>query len=215
MHNTFLKKLLIILVIALPTLSSAVDTPPAGDLDVAASEQTTVITPPPATVTEEKPAEAAIARQPAKIGYVDIARIGVESDRGKGIKTLLTAKKEQLQGRIDSRKKQVEKLKSSIEAKIPTMTPQQREAKSKEFQKKLEEFQKFVRTSEEELQTLQGKETRTLYEDIARFVDAYGKANDFSAIVIKNELLYVGRSVDAQDITEALMKALNETVQKK
>jgi outer membrane protein len=214
MHKTFFKKLLIALIVALPTLSAAADVVPVGEPKATAPAQTTVSTPQVIT-KESKPAEAVAVRHSVKIGYVDIARIGTESDRGKALKALLTAKKDQLQGKIEEKKKQIEKLKTSIEAKIATMTPQQREAKSKEFQKKLEEFQKFAEKTEEEFFTLQEKETKSVYEEIEKSAVNHGKANGFSVIVVKKELLYVGSAVDAQDVTEALIKVLNEAGQKK
>jgi outer membrane protein len=166
----------------------------------------------PSTETAQKPATT---MQPTRIGSVDITRIAAESERGKALKELLTAKKDKLQGKIDGKKKQVEKLKASIEAKLASMTPQQREAKSKEFQKKLEELQKFARTSEEELFSLQDKESKALYEAVEKAATTYGKANGFAAIVIKKELLYVGSSVEAQDVTDALITALNQENLKK
>lgn len=161
------------------------------------------------------------AQQPAKniqaprIGYVDFIRIANESERGKALKILLTAKKDKLQVKIDGKTKQIEKLKASIEAKIATMTPAQREAKSKEFQKKMEEFQKLAQTSEEELRTLQDKESRALYEAVEQAATAHGAANGFAAIVVKKELLYLGTPVDVQDVTGTLIAALNQTAQKK
>jgi outer membrane protein len=110
---------------------------------------------------------------------------------------------------MDGKKKQLEKLKTSIEAKFASLSPAQREARSKEFQKKLEEFQKLAQESEKEFYTLQEKETGALYEAIERAAVAHGAAGGFAAIVIKKELLYVGGSVDAQDVTDALITALN------
>lgn len=146
---------------------------------------------------------------------MDITRIAAESEQGKSLKTLLTSRKDKLQAKIDGKKKQIEKLKVSIEAKIAKMSPQQREAKSKEFQKKVEEFQKFARASEEEFFALQDKETRTLYGAIEQAAVAHGKANDFAAIAVKKELLYVGSSVATEDVTDALIKELNQGFQKK
>ncbi len=201
---TDFKKILIACLIAFPSLTFA-------------AENTAEITPsaPPRTAMSA-PVEAApkpAVVQTARIGYVDIARIGVESELGKALKTLLTTRKDILQGKIDGKKKQLDKLKASIEAKIALMNPQQREAKSKEFQKKLEEFQKFAQESEKDFYTLQDKETSALYEAIERSAVEHGKANGFAAIVVKKELLYVGSSVDAQDVTDALIKALNQTGQ--
>jgi outer membrane protein len=95
------------------------------------------------------------------------------------------------------------------------MTPQQREAKSKEFQKKVEEFQKFAQTSEGELHALQEKETKSLYEAIEQSATAHGKANGFAAVIVKKELLYIDNTVEAQDVTDALIKALNQVGEKK
>lgn len=214
MYKTFIRKLLFAAIIALPTLSSAADVAPAAESKGAAPARLSVGAPQLIT-TESKPAATTSALPAAKIGYVDVARIGVESDRGKALKALLTTRKDQLQGKVDGRKKQIEKFKASVESKIQSMTPQQREAKAKEFQKKLEEFQKLAQTSEEELFKLQDRETKELYEDIEKSAVAHGKANGFAVIVVKKELLYVGSSVDAQDVTDALIKALNEAGPKK
>lgn len=213
MHNSFLKHLLVAAILTIPSLSAALDNPPSGEPKPAAPKLS--VGAPQLTTAESKPAEVAPPRLSAKVGYVDIVRIGTESDKGKALKALLEAKKNQLQGKIDGRKKQIEKFKASIEAKIATMTPPQREAKSKEFQKKLDEFQKFVRTAEEEFMTLQERETRSLFEGIEKASIAHGTANGFAVIVVKKELLYVGSAVDAQDVTDALIKSMNEAGQKK
>ena len=205
MHTIF-KELLIACFFAVPSLVFAAEKP----VDV-------TVAPPLSTLST--PAEAvlkpAATVQSPRIGYVDIARIGTESERGKVLKAQLTETKDKLQGKIESKKKQLDKLKSSIEAKIATMTPQQREAKTKEFQKKLEELQKFAQTSEEELIALQNKGSRSFYEAVEQAAVEHGKANGFTAIVVKKELLYVGNAVDAQDVTGVLINALNQGDQKK
>jgi outer membrane protein len=201
------KRVLIACFFALPSLAFAADT--AVEVKPPAPPQTAVSAPAEAAL---KPAAAT---QGARIGYVDIARIGTESERGKAFRTLLTSKKDSLQGKIEGKKKALDKLKTSIEAKIATMTPKQREAKSKEFQKKLEELQKLAQASEEEFLALQEKETKTLFEAIEQAAAEHGKTNGYAAIVIKKELLYVAGSVDAQDVTDTLIKALNQAGQKK
>ena len=136
---TMLKRTLIACFFAFPSLACA-----AKNLPEVKSTAPVQITPSAPAESILKPGPAAAIAQKSRIGYVDIARIGTESERGKALKNLLTARKDKLQVKIDGKKKQIEKLKASIEAKIATMTPQQREARSKEFQKKLEEFQKLA-----------------------------------------------------------------------
>lgn len=212
MHIT-VKKLLITLLISLPTLVIAAEVP-ADSSKVLAPAQPSVAAA-PTSAPADKTLAVTTAAPSTRIGYVDINRVGSESDRGKALKALLTAQKEKLQGKLDAKKKQIEKLKTSIEAKIAHMTPQQREAKSKEFQKKLEEAQKLAQSSEEELFKLQDKETKALFDEIEKAAIAVGTASKLAVVVVKRELLYVSAAVDAQDVTDALIKVINETGQKK
>jgi outer membrane protein len=205
MHIHFTSALIACLIL-LPSLAFSADN--AAEVKPPNPEQKALSAPAEAA---PKPAAAALI---ARIGYVDISRIGTESERGKSLRIRLVARKDKLQSNIDGKKKAIDKLKASIEAKIATMTPKQREAKSREFQKKLEELQKFAQSAEEEFGALQEKETRALYEAIEQAAVEHGKANGYSVIVVKKELLFVGSSVDAQDVTDALIKALNQPEKK-
>jgi len=201
------KSFLIACLIALPSFVFAADNP--------VEAKPVVPVPVAASAAAEPAVKPAVMTHSARIGYVDFIRIGSESEPGKAVKALLTAKKDALQGKADGKKKQLEKFKTSIEGKIATMTPAQREAKSKEFQKKVEELQKFARASEEEFYLLQEKETKALYEAIEQSAVAHGKANGFAAIVVKKELLYIDSAADTKDVTDDLIKALNQRDQKK
>lgn len=177
---------------------------------------------PPATITAPEIKPAAVQAQPVvasrkelKIGYVDISRIGMESDLGKSVKAQLIEKKDKLQAKVMAKRKQLDKLKESIEAKLPTYTPQQREAKGKEFQKKVEEFQKLAKESEEAFMKSQEADTNEIFNLIEKTIADYGKTNDFSLIVVKKELLYIGNSIAPLDLTEAILKAINEASKKK
>jgi outer membrane protein len=204
--------LLIAALIMLPSLSTAAENATVVEQKPTPNVQPNVT--PPQPVAAQPPAVVAPARSP-RVGYVDMARIASESDKGKALKATLTARKGQLQKKIDEKKKQLEKQKTTLEAKVATMTPAQRETKAKEFQKKVEEFQKFGQKSEEELLALQEKESRSLYDAIEQVSGEYGTNNGFTAIVIKKELLFVGKGVDAVDVTDSLIKSLITIEQKK
>lgn len=204
--RTIFKNILMVCMLTLPNFSFAADQPAGVPPKTAL---------PKISAPTEALLKSAEAPHATRIGYVDIARIAAESERGKTLRIVLISKKDKLQAKIEAKKKALDKLKTSIEAKIATMTPKQREAKSKEFQKKLEELQKLAQASEEEFLALQEKETKALYEAVERSAVAHGKANGFAAVVIKKELLYVGNTVDAQDVTDALIKALDLEGEKK
>jgi outer membrane protein len=212
--TTMLKKLLIAtLVTSLPALAAAADSAPAPvDKPAAAAEAPQKS--PAAASTESKPSDAAAARQTARIGLVDMQRILNESARGKAVEAKLKGMKDKLRDRVDAKRKQLDKLRASFETILPTLSQEQREAKAKEFQKKVEELQKFGKKLEEEFFTTQEKETKGLYDATEQAAVAYGKANSFAVIIVKKQLLYVGDSIDAQDVTDVLIKEMDTTTLK-
>ncbi len=166
---------------------------------------------PPTVITEtQKKTEATSAQPAVRLGYVDLMRISNESEKGKAGQAQLAALKKKLQGQIETRRKQLDKQKVAIEATLKTMTPQQREAKGKAFQKKVEEFQKFGMNAEKELQERQEEFSSKLFKAIERACTEFGKANGLALVVVKRELLYLGSGVDAQDVTDGVIKLIDK-----
>lgn len=159
------------------------------------------------TKAEPSPVAITAARTaaPAKIGYVDMAKMP-EYLPVKEAMAEMKQKAEQYRLRIASKQKQLEKQKAAIESKMESLSPTERAAKGKEFQKRVEEFQKFVEGAEKEMRSKESALSEKLFLVIGKAADDYGKANGFAAILIKKELLYVGNNVDAQDVTDELMK---------
>ncbi len=164
----------------------------------------------PAPTSAQKPAEAATVKQGVRLGHVDIARVAAESEMGKAGQAEMLDLKNKLQGQIEAKRKQLEKQQAAIEAKFKTLTPPQRAAKAKEFQKKVDEFQKFGLKSEKELQAKQEEFADKLFKAIERASAELGKAKGLAIVVIKRELLYLGSGVDAQDVTDDIIKMMDK-----
>jgi outer membrane protein len=154
--------------------------------------------------------ESLKAQSAVLVGLVDIFRVSAESDPGKAGQSKLAEKKKKLQSQAEAKRKQLDKLKESIEAQISTLPPGQREAKSKEFRKKVEEFQKFGQNAENELQKLQQELSRTLYEKIEKAATEYAKSNNLSLVIVKRDLLFQSGGVIPMDVTEGIVKLINE-----
>lgn len=144
-----------------------------------------------------------------RIGFVDLVRIGQESKQGKKAQAQVKTKKEKYQKQITARQKQLEKQKAAIEEKLPTMAPPERAAKAKEFEKKVEEYRKFVQKAESEMQQVQEHATRVLFQDIQKAAAAYGKANGFTAILTVKEILYLGTGTLPEDATAPVLKEMD------
>lgn len=177
----------------------------------------TAATPTPASAVSTAPAataEKAPAPAPAenrfRVGYADIMKIAAESDAGKVAKSHFEAKADRHKAQIDTKQKLLEKQKATLEAKLPTYTPEQRTAKIKEYEKKVDELKKMLQKADNEMRPMQEELVKEVYGKIATAARTYGAANGYSAIVEKRELLYLGKGIDAEDVTEILIKELNK-----
>lgn len=151
----------------------------------------------------------------SRIGVVDVNRVSSESTMGKAAQNQIKSQQARLQKQIEAKRKQLDKFKADTERQLPSLSPQQREAKSKEFQKKIEEFQKFGVGAEKELMASQEKLTKGLFEAIGKAAEELGKAKGLTAIVINRELLFVGAGVEPIDLSAELVTLLNEKGSKK
>jgi len=145
----------------------------------------------------------------AKIGVVDVNKVSTDSVRGKAAQQQIKAQQTKLQKQVEAKRKQLDKFKADTERQLPSLSPQQREAKQREFQKKIEEFQKFGLKSEKELMESQQKLTKGLFEAIGKAADELGRAKGLTAVVINRELLFLGAGVEPLDITADLITLLD------
>lgn len=177
---------------------------------VTAAEEPTASEAPKAAETSGSTEPTRLQRT-VKIGYVEMGRIAAESGPGKAALAQMKDRTEKLRVQITAKQKQLDKMKSSLEAKLESLTPQQRAAKAKEFQKKVEEYQKFVQNAEKEMRAKEEELTGKLIKSIEKAGAEYGKANGFAAVAPKKDLLFVGDSVEVKDLTEEIIKLVNES----
>ena len=199
-------RLLLITILACSLAASA----GAEDNNTAGTQAPLPAAPQTVPVAAQKSSEAASAQQSMRLGHVDLPRIAAESEMGKAGQTQMLDLKKKLQGQIEAKRKQLEKQKDAIEAKLKTLTPPQREAKAKEFQKKVEEFQKFGMNAEKELQAKQEAFSDKLFKAIEQASADLGKTKGLALVVIKRDLLYLASGVDAQDVTDEVIKKIDK-----
>jgi outer membrane protein len=200
--------LLALLACSLAVPAGAEENSAAGKQAPAPAAQPAV--PQAAPAPAQKPSETVSAQPSTRLGHVDLARVAEESETGKAGQAQIADLKKKLQGQIEARRKQLDKQKAAIEAKLKTFTAEQREAKGREFQKKVEEFQKFGLKAEKELQTKQQEFGDKLFKSIEQASEELGKAKDLAVVVIKRELLYLANGVDAQDVTDDVIKRIDK-----
>jgi outer membrane protein len=172
----------------------------------------TALTPPAAAPSPIAGKESTAVQTTAKrfhVGYVDTMQVAEQSAVGKAAKADFEAKAARHKSQIDAKQKLLEKQKATLETKLPTYTPEQRAAKIKDYEKKVEDFRKMLQKADKELKPMQEELTREVYSKIEKAAREYATANGFDIIVEKRELLYLGSNVDTEDVSDALVKELN------
>lgn len=156
----------------------------------------------------QSPVAGIAGTKAVKIGYADMLRIAEESPSGKAAKARFKVKTEKFQTQLAAKQKQLEKQKAALEAKLPTLPPDQRKSKVKEFEKKVDEYRRFGQNAEKELLPLQEELMRSITKEIEKAAESYGKANGFTAIIVRKELLFLGDGVETEEVTDALLKLM-------
>ena len=191
-----------IIVLTLPFVAVAVEPAPANPESTATAQ--------PAKTPELQTAVAASPVGSFRIGYVDISKIVEESDMGKVSKAHFEATADKHKAQIETKQKLIEKQKATLEAKLPTYTPEQRAAKIKDYEKKVDELRKMLQKADKEMKQMQEERAKSFFGKIESAARSYGEANGFTIILIKSDLLYLGKNTDVQDVTEALIQQLNK-----
>ena len=214
--NTIYRKLLILLLVcSLPTLAIAAESstgdqqasPPAKPAIAVAAP---VVTPPMTTVAPQMTPDAFKPQPAILIGYVDLVQVSTASEIGKAGQAKLTEMKKKLQTQIETKRKQLDKQRAAIEAKLPALTPEQRESKAKDFQKKVNQYQIFIQKADKDLQELQQELSRILFEKIERAASEYAKSNSLVLVTVKRDLIYIASNVVSRDVTEGVVKLINK-----
>lgn len=188
----------------------------ALSLPLIAFAETAALPVPAAVVPESPAASAPMAVAPApsekkfRIGYVDIMKVAGESDAGKVAKSHFEAKADRYKAQIDTRQKMLEKQKANLEAKLPDYTPEQRAAKIKGYEKKVEELRRMLQKADQEMRPMQEELLKEVYAKIESAAQKYGAEKGFAAIIEKRQLLYLGKEISAEDVSEALIDELNK-----
>lgn len=196
MHRFFVSAAAVI-ILSLPMITAA-ETAPLP---------TPTVSPAAAELKESSPA---LAEKRFRVGYADLMKLAEQSDAGKVAKTHYEAKADRYKAQLDTKQKLLEKQKATLEAKLPTYTPELRAAKIKEYEKKVDELRKLLQKADKEMRPMQEELVKEVYGKIETAAREYGAANGFSVIIEKRELLYLGKGIDAEDVTEALVAELNK-----
>ena len=154
-----------------------------------------------AAAAEEPKAAAPAQAVPAKIGYVNLARLfdGYEKTRASdaALEQKGKQKEAELQGRLD----ELKRLREGTEL----LNADARDQKQRQLEEKADELQRLRNSAVRDLRRERDKIAKGLLEEIQQVLEGFAKENGFSVILTSDALLYGQKSYDITDEVLALL----------
>lgn len=146
------------------------------------------------------------AEEKIKIGFVDIQRAINESQAGKKAKERFQAQVKKAEGDLLKEKQEVERLKGEVDKKGPLLKDEERRNIEMDLQRRIVGYQRTMQDYQQELRQREGEMTADILRDLEKIVTELGKAEKFSFILERSQVLYSDQAVD---ITNKVVEIYN------
>ena len=150
------------------------------------------------------------ACQQQKIGFVDNSVLINEYQERKDVEASLNTKIEAFKTRTDSLRSAFELEIKEAELKARTMSQSSIQTLSQELQQKEQLLSQRVQFEQQQIAQESQKLNDSIINRVKAFVQDYGKSNNFNFILGSNEAGSVLYGEEASDLTQDILKALNE-----
>jgi len=150
----------------------------------------------------------ALAQLETKIGYVNLSKAFDEYGKTKDLDKELETKGEAKQKEREGLVKDIRKMREEIEL----LNEKARAEKEEDIETSIRTLQEFDQNAKADLTKERDDMVRDILKEMNRIIQEYGEANGFSIIINDRVLLYGDK---AQDLTDTLIKILNDNYKKK
>lgn len=148
-----------------------------------------------------------------KIGVIDMRRALTESEAGKKAGEQLSQRVEKMEADLKAKQQQLEKLEADYQKQSSMLSADAKRDKEKEFERKRRDLSDLYRDYREEIAQAELAGFQPILKDLNEVVTKIGAEQGYTVILEKTSgVLYTAGGVD---ITEAVIKALNEATKKK
>jgi len=151
------------------------------------------------------------AAQVVKVGFIDIQRVIAESAAGKRAKERFQAQIKKAEADIQKERIDLERLKADIEKKGPLLKDEERRNLEADFQKRSVNLQRTMGDYQTDLQQKEREMMGDILKDLEHIVSDVGKAEKFTIILEKSQILYSDQSTD---ITNRVIETYNSRAKK-
>lgn len=147
--------------------------------------------------------------QEIKLGYVDLQKALNESEAGKKAKDVFKAELERMEGKLESRKKEVQRLGEELEKKGLLLREEERASLESDYRQKLRDFERLYKDSQQELKIKDRDLTGRIIDELRMIILEMGEQGNYTAILEGNNtvVLYGAKSID---LTDSIIRTYNQ-----
>ncbi len=154
-------------------------------------------------------------QQKPKTGFVDTEKIFKEYQGSKDLEKELKEKQEKFSKKYDSLVQQWRQEVMNFQSKAKKLSPKQLQQKDRELYQKQQILQQMQQQESSKLTADIQAKNDSIVKKVYKFVDDYGKKNQYEYIFGKNTTGSVLYGKNENDLTDKILDALNKDYTKK
>ena len=149
------------------------------------------------------------AQAPARIGYIDLARVLARSAAGVAAREQLEREKATMQKEMDGRRVELDKLRDELEKKGPLMTADARRDREEAMERKRRDATRLADDFQRELGRKEQLLAQKVLQDITTVIERVGKQKGYY-LVLERRGAGVLFSLPEADLTDEIIKAYDQ-----
>jgi outer membrane protein len=146
------------------------------------------------------------AEERVKIGFIDIQRAISESSAGQKARERFQVQIKKVEADLLKEKHELERLKSEMDKKGPLLKEEERRSMEMDLQRRYVGYQRTMQDSQQDLRQREGALTADILKDLEKVVNEVGKAEKFTLILERSQVLYSDQGID---ITNKVLELYN------
>lgn len=156
--------------------------------------------------------QADAAENSKQIVSVNIQEVLLGSKAGQDVKKVLEEKVGEFQEKFQKEQEEVDALRAEIEKKSSVWSPEVKEEKERDYQKRVREIQLKSEDAQFELQQLEKQVMSPILNELQKVIKDVGEKNGYALILDSRAgILYFDKALDISEIVKAELDARQKT----
>lgn len=147
--------------------------------------------------------------QDVKIGVVNLQKVLEKSDPGQKALKKLEGEYEKMKSELDSKKQAIDKMRQKIQEESMILNQEAKSNKRSELNKKMRNFQTLYQRYNQKIRKKEQELKQPIIKKIVDIIDKYGKNNNYTLILDKQNSGVV-YNLESLEITEEILTRLNK-----